>query len=161
MFGIDPRLFALFLSLSDMNDINDLEELGLIKVESNRISLQPIVKDIAIADLVPSVNNCRKMLTNLQNISLHHGVDIPYYQTLFLYIEDVVTDIKNDDHEFYITFIEDASIGIDEYVGSANYGTDGASLWIITSGVEGIGRTLMDEEQYELEAGDLSEVSPG
>jgi hypothetical protein len=60
-----------------------------------------------------------------------------------------------------VTFIEDTSIGIDEYVGSANYGTDGASLWIITSGVEGIGRTLMDEEQYGLEAGDLSEVSPG
>ena len=115
VFGIDPRLFAHILSLSDMNDINDLEELGLIKVESNRISLQPIVKDIAIADLVPSVNNCRKMLTNLQNICLLHGVDIPYYQTLFLYIEDVVTDIKNDDHEFYIIFIEDAFSYMEKY----------------------------------------------
>ncbi len=115
VFGIDPRLFAHFLSLSDMNDINDLEELGLIKVESNRISLQPIVKDIAIADLVPSVNNCRKMLTNLQNICLRHGADIPYYQTLFLYIEDVVTDIKNDDHDFYITFIEDAFSYMEKY----------------------------------------------
>ena len=115
VFAIGPRLFAHFLSLSDMNDINDLEELGLIKVESNRISLQPIVKDIAIADLVPSVNNCRKMLTNLQNISLHHGVDIPYYQTLFLYIEDVVTDIKNDDPDFYIRFIEDAFSYMEKY----------------------------------------------
>ncbi|MBR5090701.1 MAG: tetratricopeptide repeat protein, partial [Ruminiclostridium sp.] len=115
VIGIDPRLFAHFLSLSDMNDINDLEELGLIKVESSRISLQPIVKDIAIADLVPSVNNCRKMLTNLQNICLRHGVDIPYYQTLFLYIEDVVTDIKNDDHDFYITFIEDAFSYMEKY----------------------------------------------
>ena len=113
--GIDPRLFAHFLSLSDMNDINDLEELGLIKVESNRISLLPIVKDIAIADLVPSVNNCRKMLTNLQNICLLHGVDIPYYQTLFLYIEDVVTDIKNDDFDFYITFIEEAFSYMEKY----------------------------------------------
>jgi len=115
MIGIDPRLFAHWLSLSDMNDINDLEELGLIKVESNRISLQPIVKDIAIADLVPSVNNCRKMLTNLQNICLLHGIDIPYYQTLFLYIEDVVTDIKNDDFDFYITFIEDAFSYMEKY----------------------------------------------
>ena len=115
VIGIDPRLFAHFLLLSDMNDINDLEELGLIKVESNRISLQPIVKDIAIAELVPSVNNCRKMLTNLQNICLLHGVDIPYYQTLFLYIEDVVTDIKNDDFDFYITFIEDAFSYMEKY----------------------------------------------
>ena len=113
--GIDARLFAHWLSLSDMNDINDLEELGLIKIESSRTSLQPIVKDIAIADLEPSVNNCRDMLTKLQDICIHHGVDMSCYQTFFLYVEDVVTDINNDDYEFYITFIEDAFSYMEKY----------------------------------------------
>ena len=113
--GVYSRLFANWLALPDMNGINDLIELGFIKENAPSISLHQIVREIAIADLVPSVNNCRKMLTNLQNICLLHGVDIPYYQMLFLYIEAVVTDIKNDDFDFYITFIEDAFSYMEKY----------------------------------------------
>ena len=49
-----------------------------------------------------------------------------------------------------------SSLGIEDYVGSANFGTDGASFWAITSGVDGLGRTHEAQEKFELEAGDLS-----
>ena len=52
-----------------------------------------------------------------------------------------------------------ASLGIDadEYIGSANYGTDGASFWAITSGVNGIGRETEEVEDFALEPGDTSD----
>ena len=49
-----------------------------------------------------------------------------------------------------------SSIGIDDYVGSANFGSDGASFWAITSGVDGLSRTPEAQEKFELEAGELS-----
>ena len=55
-----------------------------------------------------------------------------------------------------VTVMLNSSIGIDDYVGSANFGSDGASFWAITSGVDGLSRTPEAEETFELEAGDLS-----
>ena len=55
-----------------------------------------------------------------------------------------------------VTVMLNSSIGIDDYVGSANFGSDGAAFWAITSGVDGLSRTPEAEETFELEAGDLS-----
>ena len=55
-----------------------------------------------------------------------------------------------------VTVMLNSSLGIDDYVGSANFGSDGASFWAITSGVDGLSRTPEAEEIFELEAGDLS-----
>lgn len=56
-----------------------------------------------------------------------------------------------------VKYIFNGSIGISDYVGSANFGADGSSIWAITSGVEGLGRTPGAEEIYSLEPGDLSD----
>lgn len=45
-----------------------------------------------------------------------------------------------------VTVMLNSSLGIEDYVGSANFGSDGASFWAITSGVDGLSRTPEAEE---------------
>lgn len=107
--GIYGRLFANWAGLSDMNCINDLVELGFVQEnEMSEISLHPIVQEITVADLSPSVTNCETFLHNLQYICLGHGTDIPYYGMLFAAIENIIASIKVDDPQKFLRFIEDA-----------------------------------------------------
>ena len=113
--GVHSRLFANWLGLHDLNDINDLTELGLIAENHSVISLHQIVRDIAIADLKPSVTNCSNALKKLQDICLCHGVDDPHYKELFEYIQNIIGSIKNDDNDSFIRFIEDAFSYMEKY----------------------------------------------
>jgi tetratricopeptide (TPR) repeat protein len=109
------RLFANWLTLPDMNGINDLIELGFIKENNPFISLHQIVREIAIADLKPSVTNCADCLKELQDICLCHGVDDPNYTELFTFILNIIEDIKNDDTDCYIRFIVNAFPYMEKY----------------------------------------------
>lgn len=113
--GVYSRLFANWLALSDMNGINDLIELGFIKENAPFIFLHQIVREIAIADLKPSVTNCADCLKELQNICLCHGVDDPNYTELFTFILNIIEDIKNDDTDSYIRFIVNAFPYMEKY----------------------------------------------
>lgn len=113
--GVYSRLFANWLALPDMNGINDLIELGFIKENNPFISLHQIVREIAVADLKPSVTNCADCLKELQNICLCHGVDDPNYTELFTFILNIIEDIKNDDTDSYIRFVVNAFPYMEKY----------------------------------------------
>ena len=114
--GIRGRLFAKWVGLSDMNCINDLVELGFIQAnEMDMISLHPVVQEISVADLKPSLTNCAVFLNSLHDICLQHGKDIPYYKTLFDTIENVVALIENDAPYDFLLFIEDAFSYMEKY----------------------------------------------
>ena len=114
--GIRAKMFAKWLELSDMNSINDLIETGFIQnIFADKISLAPMINDITIEDLKPSISNCKTMLTSIQQICLRHGEDISYSKILFETIEKIINRAKNDDTEFYIRFIEDAFSYMEKY----------------------------------------------
>ena len=114
--GIRTKMFAKWLELSDMNAINDLIETGFIQnISADKISLAPMINDITIEDLKPSVSNCKTMLSSIQQICLRHGEDISYSKILFDTIEKIIRRAKNDDTEFYIRFIEDAFSYMEKY----------------------------------------------
>ena len=113
--GVYSRLFANWLALPDMNGINDLIELGFIKENAPFISLHQIVREIAIADLKPSVTNCADCLQELQNICLCHGLDDQNYNELFTFILNIIEDIKNDDTDRYTRFIVNAFPYMEKY----------------------------------------------
>ena len=99
-----------------MNCINDLVELGFIQAnEMDIIALHPIIREISIADLAPSLTNCAVFLNSLHDICLRHGYDVPYYKTLFDTIENVVAFIENDAPYDFLLFIEDAFSYIEKY----------------------------------------------
>lgn len=114
--GIRAKMFAKWLELSNMNAINDLIEIGFIQnISADKISLSPMINDITIEDLKPSVLNCKTMLSSIQQICLRHGEDISYSKILFETIEKIIRRAKNDDTEFYIRFIEDAFSYMEKY----------------------------------------------
>ena len=114
--GIRAKMLAKWLELSDMNAINDLIETGFIQnILADKISLAPMINDITIEDLKPSVSNCKTMLSSIQQICLRHGEDISYSKILFETIEKIISRAQNDDTEFYIRFIEDAFSYMEKY----------------------------------------------
>ena len=114
--GVRSKLFARWLGLSDMNVVNDLIELGFIKNNTaDKVSLHPMVQEIAVADLKPSVTNCRVFIDNLHFLCLRHGEDVPYYETLFLTIENITEVIINDSPTDYLLFVEDAFAYMEKY----------------------------------------------
>lgn len=114
--GIRARMFAKWLGLNAMDDINELVELGFItNPEMDKISLLPMVGDVAVEDLCPSVTNCNTLLKSIYSICIQHGKDIPYYETLFSVIENIVDIIKNDSNDEYLLFLEDTFSYMEKY----------------------------------------------
>lgn len=114
--GIRARLFAKWLALPDLNSVNDLIELGFIQNnEADKISLHPLVQEIAVADLKPSYLNCQPFIDSLHHICLRHGEDVQYYKTLFSMIDNIINTIENDSPPDYLLFIEDAFSYMEKY----------------------------------------------
>lgn len=114
--GIRARMFAKWLKINTMDDINELVELGFItNPEMDKISLLPMVRDVAVEDLCPSVTNCNILLKSIYSICMQHGKDIPYYETLFSVIENIVDIIKNDSNAEYLLFLEDTFSYMEKY----------------------------------------------
>ncbi len=114
--GIRARMFAKWLKINTMDDINELVEIGFIaNPEMDKISLLPMVRDVAVEDLCPSVTNCVVLLNSIQQICLRHGEDVPYRKTLFAIVESVIRYGEKDNLQFYIRFIEDAFSYMEKY----------------------------------------------
>lgn len=122
--GISGRLFANWMKLHDMNTVNDLIEKGFVQaMEGHVIALHPMVQEVAVEDLKPSVTSCRTLLGSLQQICLRHGEDVSYCKQLFQTIETIINLIVNNDMPFYLRFVED----VFPYMGKYHY-TQGMEL---------------------------------
>ncbi len=114
--GIRARLFAKLLGLETMDTINDLIEIGFIQnLETDKITLHPLVQEIVIFDLNPDTENCRPLLDSIHRICLQHGVDIPYYTALFGIVEIIANKIKICDRCDYLLFVEDCFSYMEKY----------------------------------------------
>ena len=114
--GIRGRLFAKLISLETMDTINELIEIGFIQnLETDKITLHPLVQEIILSDLCPDTRNCRPLLDNIHRICLQHGVDIPYYSVLFAITENIADKITVCDKTDYLLFIEDAFAYMEKY----------------------------------------------
>lgn len=114
--GISARLLAKWLRQNNLNTINGLIEMGFVQAQPGRIiALHPLVQEIALEELKPSITNCRTLLDSLQGICLRHGEESPHVQAVMQTIEGIVTHTINDDSTYYLRFIEDAIPFADKY----------------------------------------------
>ncbi|MCD7737339.1 MAG: NB-ARC domain-containing protein [Lachnospiraceae bacterium] len=114
--GLPLKRVAEWLSLTDLNEVNDLIELGLIIPKPGRAaSLHPMIQEIVIADEKPSITNCRTLCENLQEICLAHGADYPAYRQLFTTVENIAALAIKDDLLFYLRFLEDVFPYMEKY----------------------------------------------
>ncbi len=108
--GTSKRYFARWLGHNDLNTINELIELGFFQeLDGHRICLHELIQDLVVAEFSPGINDCRTMLSNIQECCTYHGVDNPpFYNEMACVIEMVLMRLKYDDKEFLLRFLEDA-----------------------------------------------------
>ena len=99
-----------------MNSINDLIEVGFITPGIGRtLQLHPMIQEVALVELKPSVSNCKTLCKNIQETCLFHGLDIPYYKIMFQTVENIIDMIDKDDMAFYLLFWEDVFPYMEKY----------------------------------------------
>ena len=114
--GILPRLFAKWLGLYNLNEINELIEYGFIQTnEYRKISLHPLIQEIAVDDTKPSVTNCSELIGSLHELCLFHGLDLPYHELMFKIIGNIILLAEKDNQETYLLFLKDAFPYMEKY----------------------------------------------
>lgn len=107
--GISARLLAKWLRQNNLNTINGLIEMGFVQAQPGRIvALHPLVQEIALEELKPSIQSCHILLNSLHEICLRHGEETPHVQAVMQTIEGIVTHAIKDDSAYYLRFVEDA-----------------------------------------------------
>ena len=114
--GISSRRFAQWMVQSNMNTINDLMEMGFIHPKNDReILLHPMIREVAVEELKPSVRSCAVLLDSLQEISLMHGLEFMNNKTVFHTVESIIVMIYKDDIAKYLLFLENVFQYMDKY----------------------------------------------
>ena len=114
--GISSRRFAAWMDQQNMNTINDLMEMGFIYPKNNReILLHPMIREVAVEELKPSVRNCSVLLDSLQEISLMHGLEFMNNKQAFHTVESIIATIRKDDTAKYLLFLENVFQYMDKY----------------------------------------------
>ncbi|MBQ4264186.1 MAG: tetratricopeptide repeat protein [Clostridia bacterium] len=114
--GISARLLAKWLQQDSLNTINSLIEMGFIQAQPECIiALHPLVQEIALEELKPSIHNCRTLLDSLHEICLRHGEESPHTQLVMQSIEGIVSYAAKDEPACYLRFVEDAISFAEKY----------------------------------------------
>ena len=114
--GISSRRFAQWMAQSNMNTINDLMEMGFIHPKNDReILLHPMIREVAVEELKPSVRNTSVLLDSLQEISLMHGLEFMNNKSVFHTVESIIATIHKDDIARYLLFLENVFQYMDKY----------------------------------------------
>lgn len=114
--GISARLFGRWMDFYHLNDVNELVELGFVQSKpGNQIALHPMVQEVAVSDLPPSISGCRTMLENIRATCQSHGLHVSYYKVMFQTLENTVALAAKDDTAFYLRLLEDIFQYMDTY----------------------------------------------
>ncbi|MCD8180755.1 MAG: ATP-binding protein [Firmicutes bacterium] len=137
--GINTKLFAKWLNLDSLNEVNDLIEYGFIQTNDYRkITLHPLIKEVAIDDTVPSVASCETLIENIRSLCLYHGKDLPFHSLLFRIAESVIDVAEKDNIGAYKLFLKDVFAYMEKY----NYRS---GMELIISELERLKETVEDK----------------
>ena len=110
------RYFAKMLELNDTNGINELCELGLIENnQADIITLHPMIRDIILLDLKPTLDNCNTFVNNLKSKLQIIGIELPDSATIISAVRNVMKYIGSTESNSYLSFLEAAYIFLDNY----------------------------------------------
>lgn len=114
--GIKPRMLAKWIGLNNLNAVNDLIEYGFIQENDYRkITLHPLIQEIAIDDTQPSITSCIKLIEAVRILCLYHGLDLPYHILLFKIAENVIAIAEHNDRQGYKLFLKDVFAYMEKY----------------------------------------------
>lgn len=116
--GVLKASFRKWMRLENANTINQLIRYGFIMedTENRKISLHPLIQEVALLELHPSVSNCKTMLDSLHLICLAHGLDVQKPQNVIASLISINDHIINDWSEYYLLFLQDMFPCFDKYL---------------------------------------------
>ena len=110
------RYLAKMLELNDTNGINELCELGFIEnIHADIITLHPMIRDIILLDLKPTLDNCNTFVNNLKSKLQIIGIELPDSATIISAVRNVMKYIGSTESNSYLSFLEAAYIFLDNY----------------------------------------------
>ena len=116
--GVRKASFKQWLQLETLNDVNHLIRYGFITedTESQKISLHPLIQEVAFDETYPTMSSCDKLVDSLHFICLVHGLEVRrpeiVIQSLISVVERVIVDIP----ESYLLFLQDAFPYFEKYL---------------------------------------------
>ncbi len=114
--GIPARLLGKWMKLRNLNRVNELTELGFVQAKyGNHVFLHPMTREVILADLPPSIRNCKPLLEGIRYDCQLHGTEFPYYKLMHRVILNTVQLAKKDDASFYLLFLEDTFQSFEKY----------------------------------------------
>ena len=107
--GISSWLFAGWTVLKNLNPVNQLIEMGILTPTPCRgIALHPMIREVALDELTPSICENRMLIDNLREICREKREEYRHCKPLFQTVENIIADAGKDDLEGYLALLEDA-----------------------------------------------------
>ena len=113
--GIKKSLFLKWRKEQTANDINDLIELGLIRCEDTWIYINPVIKEVVMTELEPTVTACRAVIDGIKAECIVYGSDKYYYLIMLEFVENIIDFIKIDDFEIFMSLLEQSFCYAEKY----------------------------------------------
>lgn len=116
--GVLKNAFKKWLKLGTLNEVNHLVRYGFVMddEENKKISLHPLIQDVAMLETLPSVSNCRTMIDSLHLICLTHGLEVRRPENVIHSLISVNERILVDEPEAYLLFLQDMFPYLDKYL---------------------------------------------
>ena len=107
--GISSRLFANWMGLKNLNAVNQLIEMGILSPTPCRgIALHPMLWEVAVDELPPSICANRVLIGNLREICREKREEYRHCKPLFQTVENIIVEAQKNDPEGYLALLEDA-----------------------------------------------------
>ena len=116
--GVLKKAFKKWLTLGTLNEVNHLIRYGFVMddEENKKISLHPLIQDVAMLETMPSVSNCRTLIDSLHLICLTHGLEVRRPENVIQSLISVVERVLVDEPESYLLFLQDVFPYLDKYL---------------------------------------------
>ncbi len=116
--GVRKVMFKQWLQLENLNDVNHLIRYGFITedTENKKISLHPLIQEIAFAETFPTTSACSKLMDSLHVICLVHGLEVRRPEIVIQSLKSVIERVIMDMPEKYLLFLQDTFSYFEKYL---------------------------------------------
>lgn len=116
--GVLKNAFKKWLNLATLNDVNHLIRYGFVidDEENKKISLHPLIQDVAVLETIPSVLSCKTMIDSLHLICLVHGLEVRRPENVIQALISIVDCVVVDEAATYLLFLQDMFPYLDKYL---------------------------------------------
>lgn len=107
--GVLKNAFKKWLNLANLNDVNHLIRYGFVidDEENKKISLHPLIQDVAVLETIPSVLSCKTMIDSLHLICLAHGLEVRRPENVIQALISIVDRVVVDEATTYLLFLQE------------------------------------------------------